>query len=244
MRASNSSSPEGFFAELAQTLEALWNSVTANTDRLAFVHVNHLGAPVAATDEAGRILWQVDYVPYGGLIRTSASPGNQTAYTLALRLPGQWEDAESGLYYNDFRYYDPQAGRYLSPDPLGRLAERLGSPNAYAYVNNNPLSYIDPWGLILFAFDGTNNSNPPPDRDDFSNVYKFYLAYDDGKRWYMNGIGRPDPDSGIGTGLLYFASGDVGIAFTARDRVNYMLERFDDYMGGFNLEVQRGCMIA
>jgi len=225
--------PEGFFAELAQTLEALWNSVTANTDRLAFVHVNHLGAPVAATDEAGRIIWQVDYAPYGGLIRTTASPGNQTAYTLALRLPGQWEDAESGLYYNDFRYYDPQAGRYLSPDPLGRLAERLGSPNAYAYVNNNPLSYIDPWGLILFAFDGTNNSNPPPDRDDFSNVYKFYLAYDitqNGPKWYMNGIGRPDPDSGIGTGLLYFASGDVAIAFTARARVNYMLERFDDYM--------------
>ena len=223
---------EGFLAELTETAQALWNSLTGQADSIAFVHVNYLGAPIAATNQAGQTLWQADYAPYGGLIRTAAGKG-KPAYTLALRLPGQWEDIESGLYYNDFRYYDPQAGRYLSPDPLGPLAELLGSPNTYAYVNNNPLSYVDPWGLILFAFDGTNNSNPPPGVDDFSNVYKFYLAYDttqNGPKWYMNGVGRPDPDSGIGTGLLYSAIVDAGNAYTARDRVNYMLKQFDNYM--------------
>lgn len=233
---------EGFLAELTQTAQALWSSITGDTDRLAFVHVNHLGAPVAATDEAGQILWQADYAPYGGLIRTALGKG-KSAYTLALRLPGQWEDSESGFYYNDFRYYDPQAGRYLSPDPLGPLAERLGSPNAYAYVNNNPASYIDPWGLILFAFDGTNNSNPPPGVDDFSNVYKFYMAYDitqDGPKWYMNGVGRPDPDSGIGTGPLYSALLDAGNAYTARDRVNYMLTQLDNHM---QTSVKRGDIV-
>jgi RHS repeat-associated protein len=218
---------EGFFAELAQTLQALWNSVTANTDRLAFVHVNHLGAPVAATDEAGRILWQVDYAPYGGLIRTSASPGNKTAYTLALRLPGQWEDAESGLYYNDFRYYDPHAGRYLSPDPLGRLAERLSSPNAYAYVNNNPLSYIDPWGLILFAFDGTENSDPVLyPGDSLTNVVNFRDLYasDNGRYRYITGVGtvdRSDPARPINAPLL-----DAGVAWSGPARISRMIEYF------------------
>lgn len=222
---------EGFWQELTQTAQTLWSSLNGNEDRLAFVHVNHLGAPVAATDERGQAIWQADYAPYGQVTKVSAS--GKAHYALALRLPGQWEDAESGLYYNDLRYYDPQAGRYLSPDPLGRLAEALGSPNAYAYVNNNPLSYIDPWGLILFAFDGTNNSNPPPGVDDFSNVYKFYLAYDEvqnGKAWYMNGVGRPDQDSGVGTGWLYNATLDAGNGYTARDRVNYMLTQLDNYM--------------
>ncbi|OYW39248.1 MAG: hypothetical protein B7Z35_04745 [Hydrogenophilales bacterium 12-61-10] len=229
---------DGIWQELAQTARALWTNLTGNEDRLVFVHVNHLGAPVAATNEAGDTIWQADYAPYGQVIKVSAvhperNDGQRTAYSLALRLPGQWEDEESGLYYNDARYYDPYAGRYLSPDPLGRLAERLGSPNAYSYVNNNPASYIDPWGLILFAFDGTNNSNPPPGVDDFSNVYKFYQAYDatqDGPKWYMNGVGRPDPDSGTGTGWLYNATLDAGNGYTARDRVTYMLEQLDNYM--------------
>jgi len=41
------------------------------------------------------------------------------------------------------RYYNPQTGRWLSPDPLGMV----DGPNLYAYVNNNPANWIDPWGL-------------------------------------------------------------------------------------------------
>jgi RHS repeat-associated protein len=59
-----------------------------------------------------------------------------------LRFPGQYLDAETGLHYNVFRYYDPVTGRYLSQDPLG-LAP---APNPVAYVAN-PLSAADPLGL-------------------------------------------------------------------------------------------------
>jgi RHS repeat-associated protein len=48
------------------------------------------------------------------------------------RYQGQYEDVETGLYYNRFRYYDPEAGQYISPDPLG-LA---GGPALYAYVSD------------------------------------------------------------------------------------------------------------
>ena len=53
-------------------------------------------------------------------------------------------DQSTSLYHFDKREYDPHIGRWLTPDPLG-FADRL---NLYAYVKNNPLIYVDPYGLF------------------------------------------------------------------------------------------------
>jgi RHS repeat-associated protein len=60
--------------------------------------------------------------------------------------PGQYYDAETGLHYNYFRYYNPQTGRYITPDPIGLE----GGINLFAYVANNPVNEIDPQGLYSF----------------------------------------------------------------------------------------------
>ncbi|MDZ4212588.1 MAG: RHS repeat-associated core domain-containing protein, partial [Methylotenera sp.] len=105
----------GFLAALQQTTSSLWQQLTNQQDQLHYVHINHLHAPVAVTDTQSSVVWQADYAPYGGVIKTVAYPTNKakkTAYQLALRYAGQWQDDETGLYYNDFRYYNPTTGRY------------------------------------------------------------------------------------------------------------------------------------
>ena len=69
-----------------------------------------------------------------------------------LRFQGQYFDAETGLHYNRFRYYDPDIGRFVSQDPIG-LA---GGVNNYQYAPN-PVGWIDPLGLSGKQY------VPPPD---------------------------------------------------------------------------------
>ncbi|MGH1543421.1 MAG: RHS repeat-associated core domain-containing protein, partial [Arenicella sp.] len=103
-----------------------------------YIHVDHLGTPRMVTDAKQNIAWQAQYTPFG-----SAEVVKQEI-ELNLRFPGQYEDKESGTYYNYFRDYDPEIGRYLTSDPIGLK----GGINTYAYVGADPIGGIDPLGLF------------------------------------------------------------------------------------------------
>jgi RHS repeat-associated protein len=96
-----------------------------------------VGTPAELTAPDGTLAGRQVQTLWGGT--TWQSGGAQTP----LRFPGQYEDEETGLHYNNQRYYDPVSAAYLTPDPLG-LAP---APNPHAYVPN-PLSQADPLGLM------------------------------------------------------------------------------------------------
>ena len=77
------------------------------------VVTDHLGTPRMMADEAGALAWKAQLDVYGVAQNDVALTG------CPWRWPGQYEDEETGLFYNRFRYYDPEAGRYVSQDPIG-----------------------------------------------------------------------------------------------------------------------------
>ena len=103
-----------------------------------YFHNDHLGTPQVLTDDTQTIAWKAVYTPFG-----EAVPSIETVEN-PFRFPGQYYDQETGLHYNYFRYYNPQTGRYITPDPIGLE----GGINLFAYVANNPINNIDPEGLF------------------------------------------------------------------------------------------------
>ncbi|WP_339507077.1 RHS repeat domain-containing protein, partial [Pseudomonas sp. EA_15y_Pfl1_P102] len=89
--------------------------------------LDHLGTPQELTAPDGEIVWSAHYRAYGEISRLDINTIDNP-----LRFQGQYFDSESGLHYNRHRYYNPDIGRYLTPDPV-KLA---GGVNAYQYVPN------------------------------------------------------------------------------------------------------------
>ena len=99
--------------------------------------LDHLGTPQELTSPEGEIVWSAHYRAYGQIARLDVGKIDNP-----LRFQGQYFDQESGLHYNRHRYYNPDVGRYLTPDPV-KLA---GGVNGYQYVPN-PTGWVDPLGL-------------------------------------------------------------------------------------------------
>src|SRR5207253_591373 len=105
-----------------------------------YYQLDHLGTPQELTAYSGEIVWSAQYHAYGQLARLKQDREEQLEQPL--RFQGQYFDAESGLHYNRHRYYTPDNGRYLTPDP-SKLA---GGLNGYQYTPN-PTGWVDPLGL-------------------------------------------------------------------------------------------------
>ena len=99
---------------------------------------DHLGTPVGMYSEAGEVVWSAGISACGELRDFEG----KSPHACPFRWPGQYEDAETGLYYNRFRYYDAEVGGYVSQDPSG-LA---GGLRPAAYVGD-PSTWVDPLGL-------------------------------------------------------------------------------------------------
>jgi RHS repeat-associated protein len=118
------------------------------TNQSYFYHFDGVGSTIGMSDSLGTMVNKYAYDAFGKVLNQEETIPNPFKYV------GQFGvmDEENGLFYMRARYYDPEVGRFISKDPIGLL----GGLNMYAYVQNNPINYIDPWGLIRY--------NAPPPR--------------------------------------------------------------------------------
>lgn len=117
---------------------------------LIYLHPDHLGTPKYGTNTGGTQVWAANADAFG----VGAPSGSAT---VNLRMPGQYYDAESGLFYNWNRYYSPAIGRYISSDPIGQE----GGLNTFLYAESSPVMFVDPEGLQgLFVRGGSPVAMP------------------------------------------------------------------------------------
>ncbi|MBE0433802.1 RHS repeat-associated core domain-containing protein [candidate division WOR-3 bacterium] len=113
-----------------------------------FYHNDYLGSAKAMTDNAGTKVYSWLGYPFGKQYSiTGASYSNY-------RFTGKEYDVSTGLYYFGARYYMPEIGRFITPDPIvGVRTLNLKDPislTLYSYAKDNPLRFIDPEGRQVF----------------------------------------------------------------------------------------------
>ena len=135
---------------------------------------DHLGTPVEAYDEEGKKVWSCHLDIYGKIRKIDGERS-----LIPFRYQGQYDDVETELYYNRYRYYSPESGTYVSQDPIGLSGK---NPNFYAYTyDSNKL--IDPLALDPLGTGG----------------YSVYALYENGATDpYYIGITKQNVDTRMG----------------------------------------------
>ncbi len=137
-----------------------------------------LGSTMALTDSTGAQQATYSYGPYGSMSITGSTT-NSYGYT------GRESDG-LGIDYYRARYYNPQTGRFISEDPMGFRA----GPNFYAYAGDDPIDFIDPFGMDRGP-NGCGGNDGTPCNDP-------WLPYENQLPWDQQSspsTSTPNPDS-------------------------------------------------
>ena len=198
------------------------------------IHTDHLGTPRQVTDNTNKPVWQWPYSAFGnnkptGILKPTTSAtgaftnqpnllATQTpAAVMDLRFPGQMADEETGLFYNYFRNYQPNQGRYTQGDPIG-LA---GGLNRFGYANQNALSYTDPLGLwsleggVYIGLGASVSLGRDPNTGGTFMSFKFGKGFGWGATYdplggRAGGVEEQSCRAGVGVGLYAETGGNAG----------------------------------
>jgi RHS repeat-associated protein len=99
----------------------------------------NIGQLIKASD--GSISAHYEYDPFGILFKSTGAKAGDNPF----RFSTKYYDTETDLYYYGYRYYSPLLGRWINRDPI----EEKGGLNLYGFINNNPISNFDVYGLLF-----------------------------------------------------------------------------------------------
>jgi RHS repeat-associated protein len=122
-------------------------TINYSLPQLSYIHTDHLNTPRLITNQVGQAVWRYDNNdPFGGNV-PDENPSSLGAFEFPLRDEGTYFDKETNLLYNWYRYRDLASGRFIQADPLGLAG---GDLSLYVLRRNNPLSFTDPTGELVF----------------------------------------------------------------------------------------------
>ena len=151
---------------------------------------NLQGDIIRILNTQGSIVATYTYDAWGNIIASTDTSGVSIGTKNPFRYRGYYYDTETGLYYLNSRYYDPQVGRFLNADAILGANGDLMSYNMYSYCSGNPVNYSDSSGMICVYRNSadassyhisetdakTNNqSNPDDIKDSNDNKVKKWL---------------------------------------------------------------------
>ena len=127
-------------------------------ESIRYLHRDHLGSVRAVTDADGTMVARAAYDPFGGRrlpdgTRVAdgaerAAAAGDAALDQARGFTGHEQLDRLGLVHVGGRVHDPRLGRFLSPDPVVGDPGSSQSWHPYSYVDNSPMSFTDPTGLV------------------------------------------------------------------------------------------------
>ena len=120
-----------------------------------FFEKNAFGDVIAIYNREGTKIGTYTYDAWGNICGTTCTASTASLDWLIVnrfnpfRYRGYFYDVETGLYYLQSRYYNPELGRFISPDCYISTGQGLLGNNMYIYCNNNPVMHVDPTGESL-----------------------------------------------------------------------------------------------
>ena len=126
--------------------------ITADGNNIYYYLRNLQGDVIGIYDSFGTNVAEYNYDAWGNCTINSTTTNYTIAHANPIRYRGYYYDVDTGLYYLNSRYYNPQWRRFISPDDSSYLdPETPNGLNLYCYCNNDPVNYKDPSGRLAIT---------------------------------------------------------------------------------------------
>ena len=116
---------------------------------------NAQGDIIRILDDAGAVVVEYTYDTWGKVLSITGSAASTIGELNPYRYRSYRYDTETGFYYLNSRYYDPEVGRFINADAISGFYGALNTGNMFAYCNSNPVSKYDVEGLCAYYLEMT-----------------------------------------------------------------------------------------